>query len=128
MSGRIDSRIDAIGRALAVQLGTSVRETSAGRVHGGSINECHRLETGRGPLFVKLADARLRTMLDAEADGLSELAAATAVRVPQVLAIGEIAESAYLQNRLVQCCLTNWLRCKTWISVPTKMIWLCLKI
>jgi protein-ribulosamine 3-kinase len=95
VSGRTDSRIDAIARALAARLGTPVRETSAGRVHGGSINECHRLQTGCGPLFVKLADARLRPMLEAEAEGLRELAAA-AVRVPQVLAVGEAAESAYL--------------------------------
>lgn len=86
----------AIARELSRQLGTSVREESANRVHGGSINECHRLETGRGPLFLKLADARRRAMLEAEAEGLAELASAAAVRVPRVLAVGEAAASAYL--------------------------------
>jgi len=66
------------------------------RVHGGSINECRRWETARGPLFVKLAAVSLRAMLEAEAEGLRELAAAGAVRVPQVLAVGEASDSAYL--------------------------------
>lgn len=89
-------RLAAIARSLAAQLGAPVREASAGRVHGGSINECHRWESGRGPLFVKLAAAPRRAMLEAEAEGLRALAAAGAVRVPQVLAVGEAAGSAYL--------------------------------
>lgn len=89
-------QLRAVARELSAQLGTSVREQSAGRVHGGSINECERLETERGPVFLKLADARLKAMLEAEAEGLRELAGAGAVRVPQVLAVGATAESAYL--------------------------------
>jgi protein-ribulosamine 3-kinase len=85
-----------IAGALAAQLGATVHPASAGRVHGGSINECHRLESGGGPLFLKLADADRREMLEAEAEGLRELAAARAVRVPQVRALGEAAGSAYL--------------------------------
>jgi protein-ribulosamine 3-kinase len=73
-----------------------VRGAPAARVHGGSINECHRWETGRGSLFVKLAAAPMLTMLEAEAQGLRELAAAGAVRVPQVLAVGKAGNSAYL--------------------------------
>ncbi len=89
-------RLAAIGRALATELGTTVPGAPAAPVHGGSINECRRWETGRGPLFVKLAGARMLAMLQAEAQGLRELATAGAVRVPRVLAIGEAADSAYL--------------------------------
>jgi fructosamine-3-kinase len=95
---RLDSaqRLAAIGRALAAELATTVHDAPRARVHGGSISECHRWETARGPLFVKLAAADRRTMLEAEAQGLRELAAAGAARVPQVLAIGEASDSAYL--------------------------------
>jgi len=47
-------------------------------------------------LFVKLAAAPMQAMLEAEAQGLRELAAAEAVRVPQVLAVGAAGASAYL--------------------------------
>jgi len=89
-------QLATIARALALQLGMSVREASSGRVHGGNINECHRLETERGSVFLKVADARVRSMLEAEAEGLRELAGAGAVRVPKVLALGEAAGSAYM--------------------------------
>ncbi len=90
------SRFAAIGKALAAALGSAVDEAPSVRVHGGSINECHRWETGRGAVFVKLATARMRPMLEAEAQGLEALAEAHAVRVPRVLAVGEAAGSAYL--------------------------------
>jgi len=89
-------RLAALARALAAELGVTVDGAPASRVHGGSINECYRWESARGPLFVKLAAARLRAMLEAEAQGLRELATAAAVRVPQVLAVGEAGGSAYL--------------------------------
>lgn len=86
----------AIGRTLSAELGTTVRDRSPTPVHGGSINDCYRWETGRGPVFVKLAGEGGWAMLEAEAAGLRELARAEAVRVPQVLALGATGESAYL--------------------------------
>ena len=50
------------------------------RVAGGSINRCYRWPTGSGPVFVKVAASVAASMLEAEADGLAELASAHAVR------------------------------------------------
>jgi len=66
------------------------------RVAGGSINRCYRWPTGSGPVFVKVAASAAASMLEAEADGLAELASAHAVRVPRVLACGAAGASAFL--------------------------------
>ncbi len=76
---------------LATELGKSIGATlqskPVARVHGGSINECHRWESTAGPLFVKVASVAGLGMLEAEAEGLEELRRANAVRVPRVLGI-----------------------------------------
>jgi protein-ribulosamine 3-kinase len=66
------------------------------RVHGGCINESYRWESRSGALFVKIAPAAQLAMLEAESEGLQELARAKAVRVPRVLAIGTADGSAFL--------------------------------
>lgn len=65
-------------------------------VGGGSINTCYAWRTERETLFVKVADRKQSDMLGAEAVGLRELAAAKAVRVPEVRASGTTARHAYL--------------------------------
>jgi fructosamine-3-kinase len=76
--------------------GRELLRTAPRPVHGGCISESFRLESSQGPLFVKLAAASGAAMLEAEAQGLRELAAAQAVRVPSVLANGVAGEAAYL--------------------------------
>jgi protein-ribulosamine 3-kinase len=85
-----------IAHALGRQLGYTVESTPAARVQGGCINECVHWPSARGPLFVKLAAATQLPMLQGEAAGLEALAAAHAVRVPAVRALGEVGERAYL--------------------------------
>jgi len=65
-------------------------------VSGGDISAAWRLETDTGDLFLKTGPAASRDMFAAEADGLRELAAAGAVRVPAVIATGEAADTTYL--------------------------------
>src|SRR5277367_6635335 len=69
-----------IGAAMGVKL----QPQPAGQAHGGSINTCYRWESDVGSLFVKVAAAERRAMLEAEAVGLEELRRAAAVRVPRV--------------------------------------------
>jgi protein-ribulosamine 3-kinase len=78
----------ATGRRLAAEPDASVG--------GGSINECYRWDSDQGPLFVKLAPRERLAMFEAEAAGLGELAAAQALRVPQVLGCGESAGQSFL--------------------------------
>lgn len=82
--------------ALAAALGCEVAPRPAAAVHGGCINSCWRWETARGPVFVKTAAAARLPMLEAERDGLLELRAAQAVRVPEPLALGAFNGGAQL--------------------------------
>jgi fructosamine-3-kinase len=86
----------AIAAAIAAQVGARCDPAPERSVSGGSINECYLWRCAAGPLFVKLASASSYTMLDAEADGLRELANARAVRVPEVRAAGCSGEHAFL--------------------------------
>lgn len=94
MSG--NDRWAELSAALATALGTRVSSAPQARVHGGCINESYRWETAAGPLFVKIAEVSRRSMLEAEAAGLIELAQANAVRVPAVRAVGATADHAFL--------------------------------
>ncbi|HEX7013624.1 MAG TPA: fructosamine kinase family protein [Steroidobacteraceae bacterium] len=85
-----------IANALTQSLGTPVDARSRRRVGGGSISECWRFESGRGPVFVKIARQEEAEALAAESAGLEALRRAEAVRVPKVLGSGRCAEGAFL--------------------------------
>lgn len=86
----------SLAAALSRTLGTEVAAGSERSVSGGSINSCARFESAIGPLFVKHGDANSLEMFQAEAAGLEELAKARAVRVPEVLAVGQQDGIAFL--------------------------------
>jgi len=65
-------------------------------VAGGSISRSLNLRTESARWFVKLNDADLHEMFEAEADGLSALSACPAVRVPRVVAHGVSGRQAFL--------------------------------
>lgn len=88
--------LGAIARQLAAALDTWVAPLPAGPVGGGTFNDGFRWESGAGSLFVKVARVQAAPMFEAEAAGLSELALANAVRVPRVMAVGEVGGQAYL--------------------------------
>jgi fructosamine-3-kinase len=79
----------AVEAALESRIGRSVSVRDAGAVGGGCINPSARLETTAGDaFFLKWNPSAPREMFSAEADGLSALAAAGALRIPEVLASG----------------------------------------
>jgi fructosamine-3-kinase len=82
--------------ALSAATGRHVASEPGAAVGGGSINECRRWPSREGPLFVKLASQDRLWMLEAEAEGLRELAGANALRVPRVLGHGAAAGRAFL--------------------------------
>lgn len=65
-------------------------------VGGGSINRAFKVLSEQGPLFLKLNTPSALGMFEAEAAGLEVLAQAGAVRVPAVVAVGAVADAAYL--------------------------------
>lgn len=89
----------AVSRAISVQAGVRLAAAPAGAVSGGSIHATQRwacTAPEAGFLFVKLAAVKDRGMLESEAAGLALLAAAKAVRVPEVRAAGVAGETAFL--------------------------------
>jgi len=82
----------ALGEATGLRFND---EPSAG-VAGGCINECLRWETSGGAVFVKLGPVARLAMFDAESEGLRELEAAHAIRVPRVLGCGATTSHAFL--------------------------------
>jgi fructosamine-3-kinase len=63
---------------------------------GGCINRAQRLECDGVPYFVKLNQAARLPMFEAEALGLRELAAASALRVPRPVCRGRADDTAWL--------------------------------
>lgn len=70
-----------------------IRQSSLG---GGCINAAHRLAGEGRDYFVKLNDAVLSDMFEAEAEGLAEMARTQTIRVPTPICWGTAAGQAYL--------------------------------
>lgn len=85
-----------LATALAQGTGRRVEPVPAESVGGGSISRCLRWNSEGGALFVKLGPETCLEMFSAEADGLRELAVASSLRVPEVLALGTATGQAFL--------------------------------
>ncbi len=83
-------------RALSESCGITLNGTSARPQSGGSISSAWRVDSNQGPVFMKLEAARHGDRLAAEADGLVALRQSHAVRVPAVLAQGQLNDCAFL--------------------------------
>lgn len=85
-----------IAARIAHELHVQCAPTPERTVGGGSSNTCYLWRTSREALFVKVASARQREMLQAEASGLRALADAEAVKVPRVRLMDVTEHSAFL--------------------------------
>lgn len=65
-------------------------------VGGGDISAAWQLDAGDRALFLKTGPVSSAEMFAAEAEGLSEIALANALRVPEVFAVGQTADTAFL--------------------------------
>ena len=85
---------------IAEHISTATGEKfTAGRHHsvgGGCINSAAVIEDNGRSYFVKLNDAHLLLMFEAEADGLREIATSNSVRVPQPVCTGLSGQHVYL--------------------------------
>jgi len=87
----------SIEEILSHKFNQTVEINSASSVSGGSINETLKLTTNIGKFFIKKNSASLYPrMFEKEAKGLNILAAANAVAVPNVVALGQADNSAFL--------------------------------
>ena len=69
---------------------------NASPVGGGCINRGYRLQGVEGEFFVKLNSAASRTMFEAEAHGLREIAATGTLRVPHAICTGSDQSQAWI--------------------------------
>jgi len=95
----------AMLETIAAQIGAAtgedfVLERERG-VGGGCINSARVLEGGGRRYFVKLNDARLLAMFEAEAEGLADLASTGTVRVPAPICHGVAEGQAWLAMECV---------------------------
>jgi protein-ribulosamine 3-kinase len=88
--------LPALAHELGALTGLPVAPQPQTRLKGGSLSQCFAWEAGRQRLFVKVAAAEGLPALDAEAQGLAELSATHAVRVPRVLARGTAGAATFL--------------------------------
>lgn len=79
-----------------VEIDGEVGDAGPRPVRGGDINAAWRFETGDTALFLKTGPRAAEDMFEAEAEGLSELAAANAVRVPTAIAAGAAGRDAFI--------------------------------
>ena len=77
-------------------IGENFKINNHSMVGGGSINSAYRIESGSQSLFVKFNTANKLSMFEAEADGLSELDKANAIRVPKVICTGCLESQSYI--------------------------------
>lgn len=86
----------AIEAAISAASGTGFHIAASRTAGGGCINQAYAIEGGGRRYFVKTNRANQLDMFEAEAQGLAELEAAQALRVPHPVATGESAGEAYL--------------------------------
>ena len=85
-----------LGRELIAQLGSDCAAGPESTVCAGGNQRCYRWRCGSGWLFVKTVSVVCNDRLVGEAAGLTALAEAGALRVPQVRAQGIAADEAFL--------------------------------
>ncbi|RLL53731.1 fructosamine kinase family protein [Mariprofundus sp. EBB-1] len=84
----------ATGHAFRIQHQTAIS--------GGSINRVYRIADQERSYFVKLNQAGQLPMFEAEAAGLSELASANAIRIPEVICFGQSADQSWLVTEYIE--------------------------
>ena len=82
--------------ALARATGLRVAPRPERSVGGGSVGDCLRWSSDGGDLFVKLGPEADLGVFSAEADGLRDLGATAALRVPEVRGLGTASGQAFL--------------------------------
>jgi fructosamine-3-kinase len=88
--------VHELARHIAAATGRPFTPAGTQAVGGGCINQSWVLEDRGRRYFVKLNDANRLAMFEAEAEGLCDLAAAGAVRVPQPVCSGVAEGQAFL--------------------------------
>jgi len=90
------AQFDTIIQAIETATGTSLQQTNINSIGGGCINAAYRLDSNGQTYFIKVNSPQLADMFEAEAQGLQEIYAINAVRVPKVICYGVADGHSYL--------------------------------
>jgi protein-ribulosamine 3-kinase len=85
-----------IEQAITDATATTFVLDTRGSIGGGCINTAMKVSGGGREFFVKLNASHLLDMFEAEAEGLAEMAAAGAVRIPQPVCTGVTDNQAFI--------------------------------
>lgn len=86
----------AISQQVSLVTGTPFSPTRVSPQGGGCINQAYRIEDDAQAYFVKLNDARLLDMFEAEAEGLQALYGPDVIRVPRPICTGIQGSQSYI--------------------------------
>lgn len=85
-----------ISHEISIATGMPFQCQSQQSSSGGCINDSYVIHGNAQRYFVKLNDARLSDMFAAEADGLNEIRASSAICAPRVICLGSSSGKSYL--------------------------------
>lgn len=88
---------------LSKQLQQEVIIGNTATVSGGSINNAYRINTNIGSFFMKTNKAvAFPNLFETEAKGLSLLASTHAIKIPKIIALGAISDTAFLMLEWIE--------------------------
>ncbi|MDD4914982.1 MAG: fructosamine kinase family protein [Methylococcales bacterium] len=89
-------------RHLARETGLALQNPVLQGIGGGDISLAYKLQAADASWFIKLNRADLHDMFIAEAAGLQTLAASGALKMPEVIAVGQFRQHAYLVLNFIE--------------------------
>jgi len=97
------ANFDAIVNHIQQVTGQHLGKCNRTSVSGGGINDAYHLSSNSQSYFVKLNTTEREFMFEAEAQGLSELAATGCIRIPNVTCFGQTSQNSYLVLEYIPC-------------------------
>ena len=94
---------DAITNHIQQNTGQRLTNIKFAPISGGGINEAYHLNSYEQSYFVKLNTPEREIMFEAEAKGLTELAATQCLRIPNLICSGKTSQHSYLVLEYIDC-------------------------
>lgn len=90
------AQFDAIIQDIETATSSLLQQVNISSIGGGCINSAYKLDSNGQSYFIKVNSPHLAAMFEAEAEGLQEMYAINAVRVPEVICYGVADGHSYL--------------------------------
>ena len=97
------TNFEPIYQHIADATGQKFNQPAITSVGGGSINSAYRISDDNLTFFLKVNRPELADMFEAEAQGLTEMAATKSLRIPEVICYGATSQHSYLVLEYIEC-------------------------